>query len=297
MVTGKKLALWGCLGCGGFVLLIIILFAGGVGFLVYQGVQFGKGLEQAYREVAVGYQSLDQQYPFELPEGGVMEEERLRSFVAVRREIAVFASERFQEIEQTGERIEEQMERPGVMTKFRGAMTIKEIVGLAVNMAADIGREHIRLLGDTDMSAKEYQWLTFVYLGTLAKAGENNAINLAGHWAEYLEAFESARKRNRDFNINLGEKQIRGSDMNQDRLLWALDKAVYDPKNAELVRLTVDELLPVDRVATLDFIALHLDRIIEDMTKGSRHGDVDIKPIPEKPGRETEIGGLSTDSP
>lgn len=294
MVSGKKVALWGCLGCGGFVFLVFVV--PGI-FIAYRGIQFGKEIGQAYREVAVGYTAIDQEYPFVRPEDGIMNEERLKTFLQIRGDIAEYAHEQIQKLEETGEEIGRQFESPGIISKIRGVTTIKDIIGLGAGLAANIGNEHVRLLGGDDMSTKEYEWLTFIYLGTLAKAKDNDADVLAGHWTRYLDAFESARKKTRDVKIDLGRTSIRGGDMNRDELLKALDRAVFSPMNAEIVTRTIDQLLPDDGVGTLDFIALHLDRIIKHLQEETWDGDLDLDGIIEESQREPGNDDSSTDSP
>jgi hypothetical protein len=276
MVTGKKIALWGCLGCGGIVLIIALLFAGGAGIIAYKAVQFGKELERSYKQVAAGYKALDEQYPFVMPEQGIMDEGRLRAFLRIRGETLAFVRERTKEIEQTGRRIEEQMEGSGVAAKIRGIRTIRDIVNLATKMVADAGQEHLRLLDGDNMSPKEFQWLAVTYLGTLAKAADDNVAGITDAWRQYLDAFGAAQDKARPQNIQIGRIHIRGGDINRETFLRALRRAPYNPSNVELVKSTVEQLLPGGDVGTLDFVAIQLERIIEEIEKGTWDGNLDL---------------------
>lgn len=267
MVSGKKVALWGCIGCGGVLLLVLLTLGGGVGYIAYSGYQFGQDIGKTYGEVAEGYEALEQQ-TFVPPEDGVMDEERMKSFLRVRAELAEHTRENFQKLEETGNRIGKQFDSPGIADKIRGIGTIKEIVHLAVNLAAGIGQEHVRLLTDQDMTASEYQWLTRTYLGTMSKAEENGNEALAKLWKDYLDRFDSARRKARDINMNLGNRNIRGSDMNREKLQQAIDSIVFLPENARLVGQTVDEFQLGDDEEVLDFLAVHLREIIDELSKG-----------------------------
>ncbi len=277
MPSGKKVALWGCLGCGGFLALVILLFGGGVAYVAYQGVQFGKNVGQNYKDLASGYQTLNEEHPFTPPEDNVLNTDRLDKYLAVRREITAFAAEYIEKFEEMGKRIEDNMEGPGIRSKIRGVLSIRDIVSHAANMGAIIGKQHVELLEQTDFSLDECFWITWTYLGTLAKAGENNFPELAEKWSNYLEKFESSRQNLRGFNADFGKTHIDGNDIDRDKLRSALEGVVFKPENAEIVSQTLDRFMVQDKSAILDFFVLHSKDIISDLAKGQWDGDFEFK--------------------
>ncbi|MFH1742185.1 MAG: hypothetical protein ABIH23_24540 [bacterium] len=284
MASGKKIALWGCLGCGGFILVAILLIAGGAGLFAYKMHGFGKEIQKAYRQVVENYKALDAQYPFEPPEDGILAETRLDAFLRIRSEIAMQAKGQREQLETAAKEVGRQFKDPGVMSKIRGARTVKTLVGVAVNMASEIGKEHIRLLETEDMSVKEYQWLTQTYLGTLARAEDNYAEDLARYWKQYLDAFENTREKVRDIRMDLGQNDVRGDDMNSQKLMEALQPVAYIPQNAASIGRTMDRLLPNETVGLIDFLTLHLDRIMEGMFKQTPG----VEASPDRPVEESE---------
>lgn len=262
MAEGKKV-LKGCLwGCGGLVLIVIIL---GVGTAVFVGVsaqRFGKGIEQSYREVGDGYSTIDEEIAFTPPDDELLNEERVDRLLTIRAAMAEYAKERLQSLEDAGKEIENHFESPGFREKMRGVGAIKDIVRLGANMASDTGKEHLRLLRDSEMSMREYRWLIRIYLATIAKAEENGQESLTEIWKTYQERFKIARERARNVDINLGKKKIRGRDMTVERLLKSLEGVKYNAENAALVERTMDRLLPDDIVPAFDYLALHLEDIL-----------------------------------
>ncbi len=266
MSNGKKYALWGCAGCGAIIVVIVLLLVGGIGFIAYQGYQFGKDVKDQYQEVAVGYKNLSREHEFAPPNEGIMPEEKVGEFLNIRKELVTFASDYIKELEQTGERIEQEFDKPGILSKIRGAGKIRDIVKMAVHMGSKIGEKHINLLDESDMSPKEYQWLTTQYLGTLSKAEENNFDYGAELWQQYLDKFESGRKHAKNINVDLGETSIDGDEMNKDKLSLLVKNVEYNTQNAELIKQTGDQLLPDEDVTIIDFLALQLNDIIKDFT-------------------------------
>ncbi len=288
MPNGKKVAIWGCLGCVGFLALTVLLLGGGVAYIAYRGVQFGKNVGQSYREVAAGYKTLNKEHPFTPPEDGVMNADRLEEYLVVRQEISDFSTEYLGKFEEIRETIEDRMESPGIMSKIHGIQSIREIISHGANMGAIIGEEHVRLLEQTEFSLEEYFWITWIYLGTLAKAEENNLPELAEKWNEYIEAFEAAQRDLRNFNAHFGKTRIQGDEVNRDKLLKALEGVVFKPENAEIVSNTIGRFIVEEKAGILDFFVLHSEDIINDLAKGDWDGDFEFKNLEAEMERRIE---------
>lgn len=263
MGTGKKVAWIGCLGCGGIILLVFLLLAGGVGFLSYQGYQFGKEIGTAYQGVAVGYKDVNFDYPFSLPADGVLDASRTETALQARSKLAAFARSRLDALEQTGEEIGSKMDSPGFLSKIQGARKIASIITLAAHLGADIGQEHVRLLQEASMSSYEYQWIIKSYLGTLYKASQQNEAASAAVWKEYFDQFESAHGRVQGVDMNFGRKHIRGDDLDGKRLLQFLEDVPLQESNKEIVLKTKELLFPDKEAGILDILALQLEDIFE----------------------------------
>lgn len=275
MSSGKKVAMYGCLGCGGFLLLIFLVLAGGIGFISYQGYQFGKGVGEAYQSVSNGYRDVDFQYSFSEPADGIMDANRTASLLRVRSQLAVFSRGRLDALEQTGNEIGSKMDSPGFLSKIQGAKKIASIISLTARLGADIGLEHVRLLNEEKMSSNEYQWMLKTYLGTLYKASQQNDEASAALWKDYVDRFESSHNRVQDVNINFGKKQIRGSDLDRTRLLELVEKISFQEANKEIVLSTKDQLFPDKEIGILDILAMQLDDVFNKYSPISKPNNPD----------------------
>ncbi len=282
MPKGKKIALYGCLGCGGFILLLIMLLVGGVGFLGYQGYQFGKELGETYKQVATGYNDLEAEFPFAQPQDDLLSEERVKTYLTIREQTAGFASESIKKLGDKGDEIGNQMEQPGIMSKIHGAKKIKEIITLATHLAAEIGQGHIQTLRENNMSPSEYQWLTYIYLGTLAKAEENGFSIGADIWKQYLDNFDKGRQRTKQIEMNIGRRHVRGNDINQHNLLDMIHDVAYKTENVTIIEKTIELFTINEEVGTIDFLALQLDDVIKELSHNPdrKLPDVEISKIP-----------------
>jgi len=284
MAKGKKIALYGCLGCGGFILLLIMILVGGVGFLGYQGYQFGKELGATYQQVAQGYNNLDAEFSFEKPQDDLLNEERVRVYLSIRQETSDIASASIEKLNATGVEIGDQMEQPGIMSKIRGAKKIKDIILLATHLAAEVGQGHKDKLREKSMSPREYQWLTNIYLGTLAKAEENEFPAGAEIWQKYLENFNEGRKRTKQIEMNIGRRHVRGDDINKENLMDMIKETAYKPENAAIIEKTIELFTMNEEVGIIDFLALQLDDVIKELSDNPAKDipPVDISKIPEE---------------
>jgi hypothetical protein len=261
MSSGKKVALWGCFGCAGIIVLLVIILAGGFGFVAFKGYRFSQELGETYQEIGVGYRELDQQHPYTPPADQQMEAERINALLNVRADMAKFTQATFSRLEQTGQEIEGQFERPGIRSKITGIGKIKEIVQIAANMAADIGNKHIEGLKAHNMPPSEYKWLMATYLGTMSKADAVEYQDLNSLWQKYLAAFDKSQKKISEFNMNTGRTSINGDDMNKRELIRSIEHIEFSHHNAQIVRDTADLLFPTEEVTILDFLSLQLDNI------------------------------------
>ncbi|MGC9326316.1 MAG: hypothetical protein ACP5I1_01650 [Candidatus Hinthialibacter sp.] len=259
---GKKAALYGCLGCGGFLLLIILLLIGGVGFLSYQGYKFGKNISEVYSQTAIKYNETNNQFAFNPPEDGAMDAERVNALLNIRSQLADFISVELESLEKTGEEIEKKFEDPGFLSKIHGAQKIADIVHQAAHMASNIGQEHIRLLNFQTMSAKEYQWITKTYLGTLSQAADQNIQDASALWNDYLSKLESSRQKLGDMNIDTGRHRISNQDFSPNELKGRLQDVPFLKENYEILQNTSQQLLTNENLPLLDFLAIQLDEFI-----------------------------------
>ncbi|MFB3788107.1 MAG: hypothetical protein ACE15F_17240, partial [bacterium] len=236
MTTKRKVFYYGCAGCAVVLFLFLALMGGGIGYLTYQGYQFGKEVGTTYKNLITDYQKLDQQYAFTPPPDGALDPIRLAVFLNVRSQLTDFAQSYQDNIGKIGDAVGQQFEKPGIISKIRGFSKIRELVDMAVKIGAGIGQEHIRLLKVQAMSIQEFRWYTQTCLGTLSKCRENQFEPGAKCWDEYLKKFDAARAQFRDVHINLQAHGIQGSDMNLERLLQKLAPVPYLDQNAEILQ-------------------------------------------------------------
>lgn len=263
MSNGKKFAWWGCLGCGGCLGLVVIAIIIFTGVVAYQGYQFGKNIHETYLAVSENYHEVDQQFPFTPPEENVLKEDRFKAYLTIRGNMTNFATDYVNKFEEIGKKIEKNFEAPGFFNKITGISSITEIVKHAVNMAAEIGNHHVELLEEHKMSWKEYEWLTRQFLGTMAKAENNNNEEVAKLWETYLEKFDESREKMREVNVNTGEQQFSGDDMNRENLRREIETVEYRSENAELIKQNEENLIPKDEVPIIDYLGLQLSDFIK----------------------------------
>ncbi|HQH74625.1 MAG TPA: hypothetical protein PK360_21290 [bacterium] len=268
MTTKSKALYYGCAGCAVVLFLFVALVGGGIGYITYQGYQFGKEIGSTYQNLVTDYQQLDQKYAFTPPPEGILDKNRLDAFLNVRAQLAEFAKTYQDNIGKIGDSIGQQFDKPGIISKIRGISKIRELVDVAAKIGAGIGQEHIRLLNDQAMSIQEYRWYTQICLGTLSKSKENQFEPGVKCWDEYLKKFDTARAQFKDMHINMGDQGFHGGEMNQAHLLDKLTAVPYLPQNAEILQPALERFLPADSVTVLDFLTLHYDEIFEHFAKG-----------------------------
>jgi hypothetical protein len=265
MADGKKIVYYGCAGCGIATLLLVTLIITGVGILGFQFYQFGKNIGDTYGEMLQGYHELEQKYPFQVPENGVLDQERLVQFLSVRDEITVFANESLNKIGEIGDAIGEQFDTPGFLSKLEGLGKVKDIVSTAAKSGSEIGKFHASLLEAQQMSPQEYQWLITTVLGTLAKAENHQFTEVAQEWDGYMEKFKECCKKHEGLKMNIGRREISGRDMNPIRLMRKIRNTEFKTENAETIQRLSDRICPSDETPTFDYLTLHLHEILTSM--------------------------------
>lgn len=264
MASGKKIFLWGCLGCGGFLALLILVIVGGAGVFVFRAVQFGTEITQEYASISENYQQLDQEFPFTPPENNQLTEERVQEFLLTRSNAVAFAEQFGDKFGQMGDEIGQTFDKGGIGSAFSGAGKIGDIIKEAAMMPATIGNEHLKLLRDAQMSPDEYVWYTKTILGTLLKAKDNQYEDGQAQWIEYQTAFDAMRNNFKHMNVNTGQMQIDGSDIDINNLLIKINDVNYNQQNADLLQQHAEKFVIEGNAAMLDYLAVHLDEILQD---------------------------------
>ncbi|MDP8246474.1 MAG: hypothetical protein P9L94_20510 [Candidatus Hinthialibacter antarcticus] len=267
MASTKKVLLWGCLGCGGFLALLIVLALGGVGFFAYQAVQFGTEIAKEYTTLTQNYEQLDQEIAFTPPENQLFTDERLKEYFVVRSSAVKFAEQYGDTFGKMGDEIGQTFDKGGVSSKISGAGKIGEIIKQAAMMPATIGNEHLKLLREAQMSPDEYVWFTREVLGVLLKAKDNEFEAGQTMWDNYIPAFEKARDHIKGMNINTGQFQIDGNDIQLDSLLGKVNDVTFIQENAELIAQNTDQFVMEGNATILDYMALHLKEILADFSQ------------------------------
>lgn len=275
MASAKKVFFWGCLGCGGFMALIVLLVIGAGAFIGYKAIQFGGEVGKEYTELSTNYEQLDQEFAFTEPENQLMAEKRFDEFLQIRASAIKFAKQYEQEFEKLGDDIGATFEKGGITSAFTGAGKIGEIIKAAVTLPATIGGEHIRLLKEAQMSPDEYRWFTQEVLGTLLKAEGDSSSDAEQMWTSYVEAFEQGRDQFQGMNVNTGKVQFHGSDIQLDHLLKKLNDVLYIEDNAALITKNSEKFIIDGKAAMLDYMAVHLDEMLVQFGAHVEYGKTD----------------------
>ncbi len=267
MANGKKIFLWGCLGCGGFLGLLILLLVGGTGFFAYKAVQFGTEITQKYATLTQDYDQLDQQFAFTPPEDQQMTDERLKEYLKIRSAAVAFSKEMNDKIGQIGDDIGNTFDQGGIGSFFSGAGKIGEIAKTAAMMPAAIGNEQLKLLREAQMSPQEYVWYTKTILGTLEKAGANQSEAGQTIWDNYVTAFNEGHKAIRDMNINTGQMNFDANDISIDSLKQKTADVNFLEQNMALIEQNNEQFIQSGSAAMLDYFALYVKEILFDFSQ------------------------------
>lgn len=264
----KKLLLWGCLGCGGFILLLVIFMAAGIGWVVYTGMEYGKEMQSMYTNLKTQYNALDANFTYTPPEGGVLVEGRYKEFLQIRKDITGFSEEYIKQFEEIGGRIGEQFDS-GFWGMFSGIGSIKEIIETAVKMMPEIGSEHVKLLTQHEMSMREYIWLCKHSIGALAKSQDHNNEPGTELWLQYSELFQEVAVIIQDVNVN--NQQWNSRDFNLSNFQAKMLDVEFIEENATIVVNNKDLLLEPKYAPALDYFAVHFDEMIKQHQQGKNN--------------------------
>lgn len=251
--------LWGCLGCGGFILLIVIFMAAGIGWVVYTGMEYGKEFQTMYVNLKSQYDILDVNFTFTPPENAIIVEDRYKEFLQVRKDITSFSEEYLKRFEEIGGQIGEQFDS-GFWGMFSGFSSIKEIIETAVKMIPEIGSEHAKLLTQHEMSMREYIWLCRQSMGALSKSQEHNIEAGTELWIQYSELFREVAVKIQDVNMN--NQQWNSKDFNLQNFQAKLLDVAFIEENINVVVNNKDLLLESKFAPAVDFFAVHFDEIL-----------------------------------
>lgn len=266
MANNKKILLWGCLGCGGVLGLGVLLILGFVGFVGYHGYQFGKGMEDQAKQVALDYDLLNTSHPYDKDLSHPMTLARVEAFLAVRQGVLDYQAQYTERLAEKGQALEAQFEEEGITAKFRGFSQVKEFLVFAADIVAGITHNHIELLRAQEMSAVEYQALTRQYLGTLSHSADYDFPVGAALWAAYLEQFDKTAQNFHDENVQM-TGPVRPEPMTRKKLDEYLESVEFLPENGEVVRKTLAQFQVTPSAPTVDFVALQLDRLLFQISR------------------------------
>ncbi len=264
MASGKKVALYGCLGCGGFILLILMVLIAGIGFISYRGYQFGKDIGEAYTGIFDKYNENNLKYPFTPPEDGILNDERTALVFAIRTSTSEFARQKRDAMDQTGDAIGSNMESPGILSKIEGVKKIAAIVHQAARLGADIAEENIRLLDEHKMSMNEYRWTVKTCLGTLYQAAQSQVDDATSVWNEYLDKFDKGSERLGNMNIDTGHDRFRSRDINRSEFIERLQDVPFVEQNYAIVKNYLSQLYPDQDTGILDFLAIKMNEMLRE---------------------------------
>lgn len=268
MASGKKIFLIGCLGCGGMVLLILLLVGSCAGYFGYKAYQMGRETIVLYSDVANDYQDLDNQIPFEPPAEPALEDQRLNEYLDIRADAAAFAQTIKNDIGAIGGDLERIANQEGGAAWFQSIGSIGELVMQMAKLPGRVGKEHLQLLRASQMSPSEYSWQTRITLGTIFKASQQEDPEAAAMWDEYVAAFEQARKDFEGTNSNFGNTRINGNDIRLDLLIEKIDGVEFSQANRDLIVNKREVFVINPEAALIDYMALHKDQIISDLQGG-----------------------------
>lgn len=253
MASGEKSFLVGCLGV---VALIVIFLIGGSVYFGYQGYQAKMDIQKTYSDMVDRYQTLNDEFAFTVPADGLLQPTQVQNFLKVRLSMAEYSKPFLSDIKTAGSDIIIQFRFSGFAV-FESIDKIKQAIIDLVKSGANIGNEHCRLLREVRMSPKEYEWITRIYLGTLASGQLEEFPDLQAVWETYKTQFEKERQTWLSVTFKVDKKKIRGDDMNMPNLMKQVQPVVCLSANAQVIRDTMPVVVVDSEATMIDFLALH----------------------------------------
>lgn len=251
----RRFVLWGCLGCGGFVFLIFLFVAAGIGWVAYTAMETGSKFAETYQNLETSYKNLDQQFPFTPPADGIIPEERFTAYLQVRGDMSVVATEYLSRFEEIGTQIGEQFESGSLFDKFRGIGSIKDIIMTAINMIPELGGEHVKILSQQNMSLQEYAWICTVSIASLEKAEANNNTEAQAIWTEYQSNLTELQSKINEQNWNQYNND-NDVNFNYNNFISIVQRSDYKAENASLVIANKDTFLEHKHTPIIDYFVI-----------------------------------------
>ena len=288
MADGKKIALFGCLGCLVITVIVAGLIAGGIGWISYRGYQFGKEVSAAYTETAQKYQDLNQRFAFTPPADGILQERQIQLFLEARGTIARYFNSVSEQVKDKGKDLDQAFKQNGVSAKIHGFSKVGEIIKFFAMLGSDIGRTHAQILENITMSPKEYEWITQVYLGTLSKASAEQFPEGNTTWKEYLKILGETKATYKNVNFQIGNRPVRGEDLNPQELAKILDAIPFIADNQTTIQPSLEKFTINKDTVIIDFLAVNFEAILSQLTKGANQSFVPPVPTTVPPGTPVE---------
>lgn len=165
------------MGCGVLILILFVIF----GFLVYQGVKLGKSFASGIEETKKQYNALNSRHPFTAPADGIVTEEQMARWIAVR-DASLAPVQNLDAKLKAGKTRNPLKVLEGVMSVFQ-----------------EIARAHVTILDGQKMSMNEYAWVTKTVLGVL-NSGDGRA---SAKLKPIIEKLEEVADRPKGKNTNM----------------------------------------------------------------------------------------------
>ena len=267
MASGKKIFVIGCFSVSA---LIGILLIGMIGYTGYKGYRYKQFMQKSNKEMSDMYQSLDDEFTFTAPADGIMQPPQVQNFLKIRSSLTEFSKEPFNNVKNMRSQIQGHL-------KFSGFLSIVKILGNLKNYFIDttqastlVGKEHCRLLRESRMSPKEYEWVTRTYLGTLTNSQLASFPDLQKSWETYKTRFEEERVKWKEYQTKLDNKMISGDDINMTNLMKKLQPVVFQSANAQVVKDTYPEFVMNGEAPIVDYLAMYAVPYIEFINEYDR---------------------------
>lgn len=197
------------IGCGIFVLLVILSVVGVIGFATYKLASFGNALKSGVARV----EQTNTSHPFKRPAGDVLDPERMKAYLAVRESIAatIMAHPVLKKIQANDPK-----NPPGAL----------ELVSAVMDFMKNGIYEYAAQLDKNNMSLNEYRYysmMTYLTVMDGADAGDPDLSPIAMKWDRETQAMNAEMAKN---------PNMRGISIDPDSVKDSLN-GVAEPLPAE----------------------------------------------------------------
>ncbi len=212
-----------------FLIIAVLMFAGG-----YYG--YKKVLEPIYTTSKIlveSYERVNEDFPFERPASGLMEEGRYEKFLSVRNALAESGRKMLERLEE----LDSAEGEVSFIDKLKQAKGLFEAI-------RDLGMNHVEQLRQEGMSAKEYVWHARVQLATIIHAAEEGRLQEeAPEAASLVEFINSSSKRLENLSQQgQGDLDIKVNGGKQWSQNLRLEEIPLQDENLELIVKYQDEV-------------------------------------------------------